>query len=222
MNADGTNAGDACLNYSERNSIVKKLRRKDFHEWMIAIGSVWTRLKSRFYYPYIFGSFGKTSLLFRPLALEKPRYIHIGEGVTIRPGARLEVVLLHPAKSPELRVGKNVDIEQNVHIVCHHRVIIGNDVSITANCAIVDTTHPFDDVPYGIKVGAMIQDDEAFVEIGDGSFLGVGCVVLPNVRIGIGCVIGANSVVNRNIPDYSVAAGSPAVVIRSIRKPQNC
>lgn len=185
---------------------------------MVAIASIWTRFKSRFYYPHIFGSFGKTSLLFRPIVLVKPRHIYIGRDVTILAGARLEAVVLHPLNPPELRIGDNVGIEQNVHIVCHHRVTIGNRVSVTANCAIVDTTHPFDDIPYGVKVGSLIQDDEGFVEIGDGTFLGVGCVVLPNVRIGTGCVIGANSVVTRDIPDYSVAAGSPAVVIRSIRK----
>jgi acetyltransferase-like isoleucine patch superfamily enzyme len=148
----------------------------------------------------------------------KPQFIHIGEGVIIQSGARLEAVPLNPLNPPQLRIGKNVGIEQNAHIVCHHRVTIGDNVSITANCAIVDTTHPFDDVPVDAKVGDMIQDDEAFVEIGEGTFLGFGSVILPNVKVGKGCVIGANSVVSRSIPDYSVAAGAPAVVLRSIRK----
>lgn len=185
---------------------------------MTVLASLGTRLKSRFYYPLIFGSFGKTSLLSRPIALTKPQHIHIGEKVSVRPGARLEVIVLHARNPPELRIGNNVGIEQNVHIVCHHRVIIEDDVSVTANCSIVDTTHPFDDLPYDTKVGSQIQDDDGFVEIGKGSFLGIGSVVLPNVRIGKGCVIGAHSVVTRDIPDYSVAVGAPAVVIRSIRK----
>jgi len=185
---------------------------------MTALASLGTRLKSRLYYPLIFGSFGKASLLSRPIALTKPQHIRIGENVNIRPGARLEVIVLHPLNPPELRIGNNVGIEQNVHIVCHHRVIIEDNVSVTANCSIVDTTHPFDDLPYDAKVGAHIQDDDGFVEIGKGTFLGIGCVVLPNVRIGKGCVIGAHSVVTRDIPDYSVAVGAPAVVIRSIRK----
>jgi acetyltransferase-like isoleucine patch superfamily enzyme len=42
--------------------------------------------------------------------------------------------------------------------------------------------------------------------------------VLPNVRIGKGCVIGAHSVVTRDIPDYSVAAGAPAKILRPVRK----
>ena len=139
----------------------------------------------------------------------------------IRAGSRLEAVPVSDEHHPELIIGHSVNIEQNVHIVCHNRVLIGNKVSITANCAIVDTTHPFDDLPYDIKVGSVVQDDQAFVEIGEGSFLGMGCVVLPNVQIGKGCVIGANSVVTRSIPDYSVATGAPAVIVRRIRKLPN-
>lgn len=206
------------MNEFKIGDAIRSLRQKSFYEWIVSVGSIWTRVKSRFYYPFIFGSFGKTSVLSRPLAIINPQYVHIGEGVIIRPGLRLEVIALHPENPPQLQIGRNVGIEQNVHIVCHHRVIIGNDISITANCAIVDTTHPFDGIPAHVKVGSLIQDDEATVEIGDGTFLGVGCVVLPNVRIGVGCVIGANSVVTRDIPDYSVAAGAPARVLRSISK----
>jgi acetyltransferase-like isoleucine patch superfamily enzyme len=206
------------LNGLKTRQVIRRIRRKSFYDWMIAAGSIWTRFKSKVYYPFIFGGFGETSVMWRPLAVINPQYIQIGEGVTIRPGVRLEVIALHADRPPQLRIGRNVGIEQNVHIVCHHRVIIGNDVSITANCAIVDTTHPFDGIPANVKVGSLIQDDEASVEIGDGSFLGFGCVVLPNVRIGAGCVIGANSVVTRDIPDYSVAAGAPARVLRSISK----
>ena len=199
-------------------SALQRLRRKDFHAWVLLLSSATVRLKSRFYYPRIFGCFRKSSLLFRPLLLVKPQHIYVGDRVGIQPGARLEVLVLHPENPPQLRIGRNVGIEQNVHIVCHHRVTIGDDVSITANCAIVDTTHPFDDLAPGTKVGDGILDDAAFVEIGEGSFIGFGSVVLPNVRIGKGCVIGANSVVTRSIPDYSVAAGAPAVVLRPVRR----
>ena len=194
------------------------MRDKGLHEWVSLAASIPTLLKSKFYYPAIFGKFGARSLLARPTLLVLPRHIHIGEDVVIRPGVRLEMVRDATGRSPMLRIGNNTGIEQNVHIVCHHRVVIGNDVSITANCAIVDITHPFDDIPSSVKVGSLVKNDDAFVEIGDGTFLGFGSVVLPNVRIGRGCVIGALSVVTHDIPDYSVAAGAPARILRSIRK----
>jgi acetyltransferase-like isoleucine patch superfamily enzyme len=54
------------------------------------------------------------------------------------------------------------------------------------------------------------------VSIGDGSWLGHGTVVLPGAQIGRHVVIGANSVVTGSIPDYSVAVGAPARVVRTI------
>ncbi|MDR3548197.1 MAG: DapH/DapD/GlmU-related protein, partial [Candidatus Pacebacteria bacterium] len=65
------------------------------------------------------------------------------------------------------------------------------------------------------NVGALIVDEDSYVEIGDGSFIGYGAVILPNVRIGKRAVIGANSVVTHDVPDFSVVAGSPAKVIRT-------
>jgi acetyltransferase-like isoleucine patch superfamily enzyme len=143
-----------------------------------------------------------------------PGFISIGDRVSIRNGVRLEVVRSSDRRIPQLTIGHDTNIEQNVHIVCHSRVRIGNNVSITGNCSIVDVTHPFSNVHCHTKIGDRIQDEDSFLEIGDGSFIGFGSVVLPNVRIGTHVVIGANSVVTHDIPDYSVAAGGPAVVLK--------
>lgn len=53
------------------------------------------------------------------------------------------------------------------------------------------------------------------VYIGDGSYIGINTVIVGNVKIGKHCVIGANSVVTHDIPDYSVATGCPAKVIKT-------
>jgi acetyltransferase-like isoleucine patch superfamily enzyme len=148
------------------------------------------------------------------MLIANPQFIHIGDRVFIRDGARLEVQQTNPDRVPTLSVGNGTGIEQNVHIVCHSRVEIGNEVSITGHCCIVDVTHPYDDFSDQRKVGDRIKDEDSFVVIGDGAFLGFGVVILPNVRIGRKCVIGALSVVSADVPDYSVAAGSPARVIK--------
>ena len=202
-------------------SHFKRYIHMPFQNKMNVLNQLLNRTIGRLFYRRIFGSFGIGSILYKPMLLSNSQCMHIGDDVLIRQGARLEAIVLHPIRPPVLRIGDHVNIEQNVHIVCHHRIVIGNGVSITANCAIVDTTHQFDDLPVDIKAGATVQDDEGFVEIGEGSFLGIGCVVLPNVRIGKCCVIGANSVVSRSIPDYCVAAGIPAKVLRTVRRIQN-
>lgn len=143
-----------------------------------------------------------------------PGCMRIGCNVSIRDGVRLEVVKTIAGRTPSLIIGDNTNIEQNVHIVCHNRIHIGENVSITGQCAIVDVTHPFEDVNDPTKVGSRIKDDDSFVEIGEGAFIGWGSVILPNVRVGRHSVIGANSVVASDVPDFAVAAGVPATVLK--------
>jgi acetyltransferase-like isoleucine patch superfamily enzyme len=76
---------------------------------------------------------------------------------------------------------------------------------------ITDQNHGYEDITRPIS--QQTQPERAVV-IGDGSWLGYGAVVLPGVTIGKHCVIGANSVVTSDIPDFSVAVGVPARVIR--------
>jgi acetyltransferase-like isoleucine patch superfamily enzyme len=54
------------------------------------------------------------------------------------------------------------------------------------------------------------------VTIGDYSFIGAGAIILPGVTIGKGCIIGAGAIVNSNIPDFSIAVGTPAKVVGSV------
>ncbi len=185
-----------------------------FHDKLNVVRCKICLIKGRLYYRHVFGSFGRTSMLFRPMFLSNPRFIHIGTRVTIRQGARIEAVISNARRIPCLSIGDNVNIEQNVHLVCHSRLIIGKDVSIAGNCGIVDVTHPYFDVHNSVKIGARILDDDSFVEIGDGCFIGFASLVMPGVRIGKYCVIGAHSVVTKDVPDYSVAVGTPAKVIR--------
>lgn len=193
---------------------IGRFLRAPFHEKVNALEVFYFRTKSAVYYCRVFRAFGKGSILYTPTLLSHPEYISIGRNVSIRKGVRLEAIVSDPEHPPELIIGDDVNIEQNVHIVCHSRVVIGNEVSITAQCAIVDVTHPYEDVHNPVKISERIQPGSALVEIGERTVLGYNVVVLPNVRIGKYCMIGAQSLVTRDIPDYSVAAGTPAMPIR--------
>ncbi|MFZ6864743.1 acyltransferase [Undibacterium sp. Ji67W] len=170
-------------------------------------------LTNLIYRPFL-KKIGWKSIIWTPKLFKGKRFIEIGRKVSIRYGARIEAIKSCNDFDPILRIGNNVNIEQNVHIICGSRVTIGNDVSITGNVAIVDVNHPFENVYDPIKIGARFQAKGNFVEIGDGVFIGFGSVVLPNVKIGKGSVIGANSVVNRDVPEFSVAAGNPIKILR--------
>lgn len=176
--------------------------------------SLCARLKTLFWYRPQFREIGSTSTLYKPMLLVNPRYMTLGSRVTIREGARIEALKTNPARTPSLVIGDNTNIEQNVHIVCHCLVHIGKNVSITGNCSIVDVTHPYENIDDPRKIGSRILEEDSSVEIGDGCFIGMGTIILPNVIVGQYCIIGANSVVASDLPAYSVCAGAPAKVIR--------
>jgi Acetyltransferase (isoleucine patch superfamily) len=184
------------------------------HRTFGSLGNAYYRLKGRVFYRALFRAFGRHSTIRSPVLIAHPECIAISDGVHIRNGARLEVVK-DGVNSPLLTIGSDTNIEQNVHIVCHCRVAIGSGVSITANCAIVDTIHPYDSPGDRRKIGVRISTEPSFVEIGDNCFIGVGAVILPNVRIGPNAVVGANAVVTRDVPPNAVVAGSPAVVVKT-------
>lgn len=165
-----------------------------------------------------FGALGIKTTLFSPMMVVGPRHIFLGSNTIIRDYARLETILRPELGwTPSLKIGSRVNIEQGVHIICGCELVIENDVSIAPYCGIVDTYHPHNipgvlpkDLP---RIGTRLNTEKTFVKIGEGTLIGTQSFIMPNVRIGKWCVIGAGSVVNSDIPDYSVAIGSPARVI---------
>lgn len=127
--------------------------------------------------------------------------------------ARLELIASN-GRLPILDIGDDVSIEQDAHIGCISEIRIGDRVTISARCTILDVSHPFEDVDRTDSIGARLSSEPMPVTIEEGCFLGVGSVILPNVTLGRHCVVGANSVVTRSMPAYTVCAGAPARVIR--------
>lgn len=112
--------------------------------------------------------------------------------------------------SPELvRVGNHVGIHSLTHIFASGGVTIGSHVQISAGCSIASITH-------SIEVETRFHGIEQPVVIQDHVWLGTGAIVLPGVTIGRGAVIGAGSIVTRDIPPMTVAVGTPARVIRTV------
>ena len=100
--------------------------------------------------------------------------------------------------------------------------VIGESVLFGPDNFIASNSHKYTD-PH---IAVMYQGTEKKVEdsdhselyIGDGSWVGTHCAILGNVRIGKHCIIGANSVVTKDIPDYCVAVGNPAKIIKKYNK----
>ena len=113
--------------------------------------------------------------------------------------------------SPKVSLGDYSGIGVNAKI--YGRCTIGDYVMMGEDCTIITRNHKFDrtDVPM-MEQGF---EEEKSVCIGNDVWIGDRVMIMPGVHIGDGCVIGAGSVVTRDIPPYSVAAGVPAKVIRS-------
>ena len=110
------------------------------------------------------------------------------------------------------------------HLVCHTAIDIGSDVIMSWGITVVDhNSHSVDwnqrrnDVALwmkgqkdwdGVKIGP--------VKIGDKAWIGFGASILKGVKIGEGAVVGAQSVVTKDVPPYAVVAGNPAHIIRQM------
>jgi len=90
------------------------------------------------------------------------------------------------------------------------KVTIGDNVLIAPRVSIMATMHNYRDKHQLIKGQGVKSAD---VVIGDDVWIGMGSVILPGVTIGNGAVVGANSVVTKDIPEYAIAVGAPAIVI---------
>lgn len=166
---------------------------------------------SQIFYRSAFKDFGARSKIIRPLKLDRPEFISVGSDVLINDYAWLITLCLEKSNPPHMVIGDGTTIGHFNHISCCHRVTIGQKVLTADRVHISDNTHSFADVNAAILDQPV--DYSADVIIGSGSWLGEGVSVL-GCSIGKHCVIGANAVVTRDVPDYSVAAGVPARVIR--------
>lgn len=133
-------------------------------------------------------------------------YLEIGNNVTIDEGVR--ILLTKPF--PKLIIGDNVTIGQNSIITAKAEMYIGDYTLIGPYVQITDNNHT-------AKRDNLIKFQRSTIKpvrIGSDVWIGSGAKVLAGVTIGNGAIIGANSVVTHDIPDFAVAVGCPARVIK--------
>ena len=141
----------------------------------------------------------------------------IGEGLELRStvrsnplGPNRPCVLSTRRANAHLVIGDNFAMTGG-SVVCEESITIGNRVTVGCNTIIADTDfHPLDPAR---RSEHPLDGTTAPLVIEDDVFIGMQVIILKGVRLGMGCVIGAGSVVTRDVPAGAVAAGNPAQVL---------
>lgn len=150
-----------------------------------------------------------------PIRLAGERLIEIGNDVFIGPNSWLQVINYPRSRSgPAITLGDCTSIVGSCTITAVQSVVIEASVLMAGNVYISDHTHEHKSRNIPIKDQGIMG--VAPVRVCRGAWLGQNVVICPGVTIGRNAVVGANSVVRADVPDFCVAAGAPARVIRRI------
>lgn len=158
-----------------------------------------------------FATFGPYSVLHRPVvSIVNPAGISVGAWVNI--GAYAVIEALVPDRGVSVRIDDGAYLGNFLRLSALTSVHIGAEALISDRVYISDTGHAYEDVRVPIKRQGL--RDGRRVTIGEGSWLGIGAVVVGDVTIGRNAVVAANSVVRGDVEPCTVVAGDPARVVR--------
>ena len=178
------------------NNLLRKIDHKSHYIW------------NSIFLNHTFRSFGKKSFIYKPLQLDNVQNIAIGNEVYVAEHAWM---FCDKGAIDGLFIDDKTVVGHFAHIVAFKMVHIEKSVLIADRVFISDCTHDYENVALPIIEGKVRVLKP--VVIGEGSWLGEN-VCICGASIGKHCVVGANSVVTNDIPDYCVAVGSPAKIVK--------
>lgn len=156
-------------------------------------------------------TFPGARLIRRPVYIRGKKSIVGGESLTIGYRCRFDL----DGIKKTLFIGDNCQFGDNTHIVALENVRIGNNVLIASKVFISDTSHGIykdkncDNPSTSPNSRKLVKNG---VQIGNNVWIGENVVILPGANIGDGCIIGANSVITKTIPNNSIAVGNNKII----------
>lgn len=152
-------------------------------------------------------------LFFKPFRLwfQQRKLRQIGAGAEIRPYCTIN-------GTNRVEIGQNVIIPPGAILSADPAnpdamILIEDDVLLGPNVAIYSSTHHYRDISRPIRQQGMLGKT---TRLKRGCWIGVNAVILPGVTVGQNAVVGANSVVTHDVPDFCVVAGAPARILKNL------
>jgi acetyltransferase-like isoleucine patch superfamily enzyme len=143
-----------------------------------------------------------------------PGGIEIGAETVVMHNTELHVFNFRDLPHAFIKIGRGTFVGESVVVRGQGGVTIGNNVLIAPMAKIVAVNHNYTDITRPVIEQGITGRG---IVIEDGAWIGAGACVLDGVRIGAGAVVGANSVVTRDVPPHCVAVGVPAHIVRDLR-----
>jgi acetyltransferase-like isoleucine patch superfamily enzyme/glycosyltransferase involved in cell wall biosynthesis len=154
-----------------------------------------------------------------PYDIGGERFIELGNFFSAGPNLWLEAIEKYGDQhfTPSIVIGENVSVQRNCHIGAIDRVIIGNGVLMGSNILITDHAHGDTSAEQNsLAPGARPLYSKGPVLIGNNVWIGDNAIILPNVTLGDGCIVGAGAVVTKSFPAGSVIGGNPARLLKQV------
>lgn len=160
-----------------------------------------------------YASFGSESRIYRPLIHDKYRnHVSIGKDTVIGKYSRIQCYPNENMVIGRLKIGDGCRIGNRCSFLCGGDITIGNGVLMASDILISSENHSMNPESQEWYMSQPLQCER--IDIKDGCWIGEKVCILPGVSIGTKSVIGAGSIVTKSIPDYSIAVGNPAKVIK--------
>ncbi len=210
------------VEYTVKDRAMKELMHKNVRQPIADPLSLIPRIVSRLYSiwlksTYPFQAVGEGFWAHYSCDIRRPMapYIRIGNSVWLDREVWLNVPTVPEGNEPAIEIEDGCKIGRRCMISAKNRVHVGHECIFGPSVLITDHLHGFEDITIPIQKQGVTEGGT--VKIESGCWLGFGAVIVSSrgeLVIGRNSIVGANAVVTRNIPPYSVVVGNPAKVVK--------
>jgi len=206
-----------CESPGRRAAAARGEQRRRHRSWAKRIRHVFAVVKTRCWWGWRLHALGRSSQLGRAQHVKCAASVSIGSHVMVEDQFIFADVCPEQGDQPKIVIGDGCTLMYRFQVNAAQSVTIGRYVLAASNVLITDFDHVLE--PGGVPVTRSRAFLTAPVRIEDNCWLGQNAVVLKGVTIGHDSIVGANSVVNRDVPPFSIVGGNPARVIKSLEPP---